>query len=163
MYIIVLILLTFSFTAAYALQGRHFIYMLQIHSFSSLKQLDWMNRKLINIVPKHIICLLTVPLIIFTGDTGMILSGIIYIVLAYAYKPRRYKESMEYNAPVIKNLIALSVIGLLFIIAAIWFNGNKIIISCVFSGLYVLTPLIIIGANALLNRRDALKISNEHQ
>lgn len=152
MSVIIMILLVLSFSAALSLENRYYFHILQLHSFDSRVNIKWMKKKAFQIIPKDITALLTIPLIIFVGDTGIILSGIFYLILAYVYKPRELASPIEYNKTAAKILSPVFVFNLIFVIIALIFSANKIILSVVFAAIYVISPLVVTGINAVFNK-----------
>lgn len=152
MSVIIMILLVLSFSAALSLENRYYFHILQLHSFDSSLNIKWMKKKALQILPKDIVALLTIPLIIFVGDTGIILSGILYIILAYVYKPRELASPIEYNKTAAKILSPVFVFNLTFVVVALIFSSNKIILSVIFAVIYSISPLVVTGVNSLLNK-----------
>lgn len=151
---IVFLLCLFSFIFSAVLQGRYFIHILQLKGNSTPQQLLWMKKKANQIVPKYILALVTIPLIMFFGNTGMILAGMIFIVLGYIYKPRQYRQPLVITKHTTKIIIFSSVIGILFVLAALWLYEQKPLFACLLVLLYVLTPYIIVFANELFDSRN---------
>lgn len=152
MSVIIMILFVLSFSAALSLENRYYFHILQLHSFNSCLNIKWMKKKSFQIIPKDIAAILTIPLIIFVENTGLIISGILYIVLAYVYKPRELASPIEYNKTAAKILSPVFIFNLVFVVFALIFSGNKIILSVVFATLYVIAPLIVSGINAVVNK-----------
>lgn len=94
------------------------------------------------------LALFTVPAIILWGKTGLAIAGIIYIILAYFYKPRQAKTPLVYTKRIVRMLITSGIIMLVLLAAAvILWGGRRILFPVVLFGTYALTPLIILLAN----------------
>ncbi|HHZ06809.1 MAG TPA: hypothetical protein GX401_08520 [Clostridiales bacterium] len=159
MHIAVLILFFLAFGVGFALQGRYFVHMLQLHGYDTHVQGQWITKKFTHFIPKQILALLTIPLIAFVGDTGIILSGIIYIILGYVYKPREYRQPMQYKSATMKVILPVGIISCILYCIAICINENTMIMALILAVLYVVVPFIIMLVNSIVNKNKKRNIS----
>lgn len=146
--IVLLVLVLMAFLLSWSLAARHFLHMFQLNSYKPKVQLDWLKKNLNSLVPKTLLALFTVPAIILWGKTGLAIAGIIYIILAYFYKPRQAKTPLVYTKRIVRMLITSGIIMLVLLAAAvILWGGRRILFPVVLFGTYALTPLIILLAN----------------
>ena len=146
--IVLLVLVLMAFLLSWSLAARHFLHMFQLNSYKPKVQLDWLKKNLNSLVPKTLLALFTVPAIILWGKTGLAIAGIIYIILAYFYKPRQAKTPLVYTRRIVRMLITSGIIMLVLLAAAvILWGGRRILFPVVLFGTYALTPLIILLAN----------------
>ena len=158
--IVLLVLVLLAFLLSWSLAARHFLHMFQLNSYKPKVQLAWLKKNLNSLVPKTLLSLFTVPAIIFWGKTGLAIAGIVYIILAYFYKPRQAKTPLVYTKRVIRMLITSGIIMLiLLVIAVALWGGRRILFPVVLFGTYALTPLIILLAN-LINKPVEKAINN---
>lgn len=148
--LILLVLVVLAFLLSWSLAARHFLHMFQLNSYKPGVQLGWVKKNLNVILPKTILALFTVPCIIFWGKTGLAIAGILYIILAYFYKPKDAKKPIVYTKRVVRMMITSGIITLLLLVLAIllW-GGNRILFSLVLFCTYAFTPLIILLANVI--------------
>lgn len=133
------------------LQARHLTYVLQRKNFNQEKYLGWYKKKLFQIIPKHILAACTIPLCIFGGEIGFILSGMVYILLSYMYISRPLRYKFYFNFQLVK-VIALMVLlcGIMVLSAIIFTNG--VFIFCSFAAVYIIVPYFIMFSNLLAHK-----------
>lgn len=158
--IVLLVLVLMAFLLSWSLAARHFLHMFQLNSYKPRVQLDWLKKNLNGLVPKTLLALFTVPAIILWGKTGLAIAGIIYIILAYFYKPRQAKTPLVYTRRVVRMLITSGIIMLVLLaVAVILWGGKRILFPVVLFGTYAFTPLIILLAN-FINKPIEKAINN---
>ena len=143
--LLILLLLTFMLSLLFA--GRHFIHMFQLNGYKPRVQVIWLKKNLYSAVPKLLLSALTVPAIALWGKTGLILSGIVYVILAYFYKPRQAKKPLVYTKRVIRLCITLTLIEAVILVVCICFCANRLLLSLLLFLSYALLPFLILAAN----------------
>lgn len=158
MHIAVIILFTLCFCGANALQVRYFTYIFQLRVHHKKNNfLPWMQTKARQIVPKQLLVVATIPLIALVGNTGLILSAIIYIMISYIYKPRSFAEPMSYSKNTIKVMLPVGTVGLIVVVVSLFLLANAMAFALLTAVYSLLVPFLLILSIKLFNNLGGKK------
>lgn len=139
------ILLIAAFSLSYTFTGRYFMHMFQLNNYNTPVYLKWIEKRAASVLVKAVLVLSTIPLIIFFKSTGMLISGIIYIVLTYYYKPKDTRQKMVYTKPVIRMLVTMFILSLIvFILAIVLYYSSIPLLATILAAEFVMSPITVI-------------------
>lgn len=151
----VLFYLTYALSSVFAI--KYFMHIFQNNSYNPKAQLFWIKENLNVILPRALISMATIILLVLSGEAGLILSGIIYIVLAYFYKPKVELEPISYTKEIKLISGGMGIFMAAVLVLSILSIRNTVLFAFIVTAGYITIPFFVILMGVIFRVSQAKK------
>lgn len=139
-----------SFAAACSMLALYHMHMFQLNSYKPLPHLRWLREHAWPMTGRILGLLVSIPLILFAGNPGLILAILLNIWTAWGNRPKKAKKPLAYTKRVIRMFVTAGILMLLIFILISFpaFRGHRWAL-CLLAVAGIATPYLILLANLL--------------
>ncbi len=157
---ILFILLLISWTVSFTMLTLYNLHMFQLNSYKPHEQCVWYKEKFLPaFIGRNLGVLLTLPLLIFCGRIGIILSIVLYGITAYLGRPRKAKKPLVYTARVKRMLITFGVLTAITVAAAFLLRDFSPVYGLILPIAHFVSGYYVLAAN-FINKPIEKSINN---
>lgn len=146
---LVLGLFILSIIGSIGVYSIYLIHMFQLNSYKPRVHFNWLRINIGQIIKRTIPIILELILIILFKNIGLILSTVINIGYIYFNRPKKAKLPLAYTHRIKRLILTLGILLIPAVVCTMIYKNELLGIALIFSIFFILTPLIILFANAL--------------
>lgn len=158
--LVLFILLLMAWLCSFTMLTLYNLHMFQLNSYKPHEQRKWYKEKFLPaFVGRNLGVLFTLPLLVFCGRAGVILSIVLYALTAYLGRPRKAKKPLVYTARVKRMLVTAGILTAVTVLLAVLFRKISAVYGILLPAAHFVSGFYVLLAN-LINRPVEKAINN---